>query len=88
MCRSVEARAADMQMFAANLLRTIYERLKDLVRSSVYLHMDEAFTKLFDTTRPGKARDAYASGFLAPHEQAMVMAATRVAKGGAPSLVA
>jgi transposase len=60
-------------MHAAVLLLTIYEQLKELVRSGVYLHIDEAFTKLLDATRPGKARDAYVWGFYAPYEQAMVM---------------
>jgi transposase len=58
---------------AASLLLTIYGQLKELVRCGVYLHIDEAFTKLLDATRPGKARDAYVWGFFAPHEQAMVM---------------
>lgn len=60
-------------MHAATLLLTIYDQLKELVRSGVYLHIDEAFTKLLDATRPGGARDAYVWGFYAPHEQAMVM---------------
>jgi transposase len=58
---------------AARLLLTIYEQLKELVRSSAYLHIDEAFTKLLDAGRKGKARDAYVWGFYAPEKQAMVM---------------
>jgi hypothetical protein len=39
----------------------------------VYINIDEAFTKLLDATRPGKARDAYMWGSHAPNERATVM---------------
>jgi transposase len=58
---------------AARLLLTIYDQLKKLVRDGAYLHIDEAFTKLLDAGRKGKARDAYVWGFHAPEKQAMVM---------------
>jgi hypothetical protein len=58
---------------AALLLLDIYEALKQLVLTGVYIHIDEAYTKLLDPDRRGKARDAYFWGFYAPFEQAIIM---------------
>jgi len=50
-CRYVEA--------SATLLLTIYEQLEQVILADSYIHIDEAFTKLLDHERKGKARDAY-----------------------------
>jgi transposase len=58
---------------AALLLRAIHEQLKMLILSGRYIHIDEAFTKVLDRKRKGKARVAYMWGFYGPEVQAMYM---------------
>jgi transposase len=64
-CRYVEA--------AAHLLITIHLYLKRKILDGGYVQVDETFTKLLDSDRGGRARDAYLWGYHAPHERAIVL---------------
>ena len=64
-CRYVDA--------SAHLPITIREQLKAKILSSAYVQVDETFTKLLDPERRGRSRDAYLSGYHAPHEKAVVL---------------
>lgn len=57
----------------ATLLEGVYEQLRILILTGRYIHIDEAFTKVLDPKRRGKARTAFMWGFYGPQVEAVYM---------------